>query len=70
MKCRKMELPAEEKALQIKKQMWETELMYQERMMHMQLKIAQLKGGQAPVTSGDHYTGLVQEGHSMDVYIN
>jgi len=40
MKCRKMELVAEEKALQIKKQMWETELMYQEWMMRMQLKIA------------------------------
>jgi len=58
MKHRKMELAAEEKALQIKKQMQETELMYQERMMRMQLEIARLKGGQAPVTSGDHYTGL------------
>jgi len=65
-----MELAAKEKALQIKKQMWETKLMYQERMMRMQLKIAQLKREQAPVTSGDHYTGLVQEGHSTDVYIN
>jgi len=40
MKCRKMELVAEEKALQIKKQMRETELMYQEWMIHMQLEIA------------------------------
>jgi len=70
MKHKKMELAAEEQLLGIKQKMQEDELMSKEQILCMELKIAQLRGGQAAVASGAHPAGLAQEGHSTDAYIN